>query len=159
MQTPLLTGRETADSAPYNKDEDAGADADHCRCSAAKENAALIQSVLKEISLPPIKPSVGGDNALNVAMLPPFDPKTTANYPPAESKLRAPIDKVRVVLWAYTRLPEPVELKKDVAEKRKEFGNVRSRCSRIATPTPPMRRIFKRLSAMTSMKSARCSAI
>jgi hypothetical protein len=31
---------------------------------------------------------------------------------------------VRTILWAYSRLPEPADLKKDVAAKRSEFGNI-----------------------------------
>ncbi len=123
-QVPRLAGKEAPDGAAYKKDDPLAPAPTIAAGANAKDNAKIIQSVLDEISLPPIRPAFGStlDNTIKVEMLPPFDPKIMASYPPAESPLRAKIDKVRAELWAYSNLPEPPSLKKEVAEKRAEFG-------------------------------------
>jgi hypothetical protein len=125
IQVPRVTGKEAADGAPFNKDEPFPPDAQKQVAAPAinKENAKIIQGVLDEISLPPIKPAIGSgeDKSVKVEMLPPFDPKAMAKYGPAESPLRKKIQDVRVDLWAYSIAPEPADLKKLVADKRGEL--------------------------------------
>jgi hypothetical protein len=122
-QVPRITGKELADGAPFNKDEPQPPTPAIASAAITKDNAKIIQGVLDEISLPPIKPAIGSgeDKSLKIEMLPAFDAKTMAKYGQAESPLREKIRDVRVVLWAYSTAPEPLDLKKAVAEKRAEL--------------------------------------
>jgi hypothetical protein len=144
-QVPRVAGKEPADGAAFNKDEPLPPAPAIANATAAKENAEIIKKVLEEISLPPFKPGEGVDNGIKVEMLPAFDAATMANYATTDSKLRAPINKVRATLWAYSRLPEPPALKKEVADMRSEFGNVSMKMLKDSYAYPGNENDFKKV--------------
>ncbi len=145
-QVPRITGKEVVEGAPFSKDEPAPPVPTIATGPSAKDNAKIIQSVLDEISLPPIKAGFGSteDGTIKVEMLPPFDAKTMASYAPAESKLKEEINKVRVTLWAYSNAPEPPALKTAVAEKRAEFGKVTMNLLKDSYRSPGNENEFKK---------------
>ena len=124
-QTPRITGKEKEDGTPFNKDEPAPPPPQIAAAPNTAGNAKIIQGVLDEISVPPMKPAFGATSevALKMEMLPPFDAKTMENYPNGESKLQEPIQAVRVALWAYSTFPEPPSLSNAVKEQRAAFKN------------------------------------
>src|SRR5260370_42609036 len=102
-QVPPEGGRERGEGAASTGDEPLPPSPAIANATGSKDNAEIIKKVLEEISLPPFKPGEGVDNGIKVEMLPAFEAATMANYATADSKLRAPINKVRASLWDYSR--------------------------------------------------------
>jgi hypothetical protein len=130
-QQSLLTGAVAKDNvAAYDPNEPLNPLPALPSPTTAPGNTKVVQAVLNEIGLPPVKAS-HQDNSLRYELLPAFPPARLAEYevpagePPAETKkLRETVARARVLLWvasADERTKIPESIRKEVQAKQAEI--------------------------------------
>jgi hypothetical protein len=119
-QTAFLAGKPPASGAEYDRAEKP-AEAPALPVVHYGDRK-LVQAILSEISLPPLKGGEGGGQDVSLALLPPFPAEGLKGYEgadlPADSKLRQALHKARVALWAVSTAKAPAEVEADVKEFR-----------------------------------------
>jgi hypothetical protein len=97
----------------------------------------LVQSIMNEISLPPLKGGAATSQDVSFALLPPFPPESLEKHKggdlPADSKFRKTIEEARAALWAVSTSTPPeaiagqvkafrTKLKVDLSIMRDKYG-------------------------------------
>ncbi len=116
QQAAFAAGKAPATGASYDRDEQP-AEAPALPVLNYGDRK-LVQAILGEISLPPLKGGEGGGQDVSLALLPPFPAEVLKKYEgadlPAGSKLRQATHKARVALWAISTAKAPPEIEADV---------------------------------------------
>ncbi len=120
VQTPRLTGQEAVDGAPYDAKTEPAKPPVLAASSNNKTNVKLIESVLNEVNVPPVKGGNFSDATIKFEMLPPFSEKVMKGYSADDDSpmLAEAIRKARAMLWAISTATPPEMLKKEVEEIR-----------------------------------------
>jgi hypothetical protein len=122
QQESRLAGAEPKDGAAYDKAETPAPTP--ALASAAPGDARLVQAVLDEVGVPPIKAS-REESGIRPEALPPFPADKMAPYlvgadavTDEQKQLRDAVKKAREVMWALNTAPPPPGLKDAVAKIR-----------------------------------------
>jgi uncharacterized caspase-like protein len=118
-QTTRLSGTELEGGAAFNPEEAAAAKPTVAALEEGKGRAddRLVRSVLKELSVPPVKKSQT-EGLIRYEAMPPFQAKTLEAYPMdnTPTPLRDAIERAQVVLWAISPNAPPSEMAGAVAK-------------------------------------------
>lgn len=122
-QESRLAGEEPKEGAAYSKEEPP-APIPALAVAPAAGDPKLVQAVLDEVGVPPIKASKE-ESGLRIEALPPFPADKMAPYllgagavTDDQKKLRDDVEKAREVMWALNTAPPPAALKDAVAKIR-----------------------------------------
>ncbi|MFO0841377.1 MAG: hypothetical protein U0797_03115 [Gemmataceae bacterium] len=120
-QVSLLAGKPRDDGAEFDRTE--GPAQAPALPPPPAGDLTLVQAIMAEISVPPLKGGESNSQDVPFALLPRFPQEVLKRYQqgdlPADSKLRQAAHKARVALWAVSTAKPPKELADDVAQARK----------------------------------------
>jgi hypothetical protein len=162
-QVALLAGKARADGAEFDRTE--GPAQTPALPPPPAGDLTVVQAIMSEIAVPPLKGGESGSQDVPFALLPRFPQEVLKQYQqgdlPADSKLRREIHKARVALWAVSTAKPPKELADDVAKARKAMrfdlsvmrerygippaANVETFKNGVINDLEPMARIIKKM--------------
>jgi len=123
-QLAMLAGSPPAEGADFDRTEEPAAIP--ALPTVRTGDIRLVQEIMNDISLPPLKGGQYNSDDVAFTMLPPFPDEQMKSYAggqlPADSKLRKLIQETRIMMWAVSTAQAPRGLASEVTELRKTIG-------------------------------------